>query len=223
METNELKGLWKQYDAKLEKNWNLNLKLIKDMKLEKTKSSVNRFTFFMSLTLLFDFFLANHLMNFIIDNFSDITLTAPAYLLSVFTYIAIIWSFYQLGLVLTIRYSEPIVDIQKKIEKLRLEKLKFNKFIFYISYPFVYLGGFVLLHLDITHFPLNWMIPNIALAILWIPLCNWLIRKYNSSGLTSKFWLSLSRDSSLTPESASKSLNNSLTFLKEIREFELTK
>lgn len=223
METNELKELWKHYDARLEKNWNLNLKLIKDMKLEKTKSSMNRFTFFMSLSILFDFFIANYLVKFIIDNFSNITLTAPAYLLSIITCIAIIWSFYQLGLVLTIGYSAPVVDIQKKIEKLRLEKLKFNKFIFYVSYPFVYFGGFVLLHLDITQFPVSWMIPNIVLAILWIPLCNWLIRKYNTPGLTSKFWKSLSKDSSLTPESASMSLNKSLTFLKEIREFELTK
>ena len=220
METNELKKLWKQYDAKLEKNWALNLKLIKDMKLERTKSSMNRYTFFMSLTILFDFILANYLLNFIIDNFSDFTLTAPAYILSLVTYIAIIWSFYQLVLVLMIKYSEPIIEIQKKIEKLRIEKLKFNKFIFYISYPFVYFIGFTVLHLDITQFPIKWMIPNIVLAILWIPFCNWLIKKYNSPKLTSTFWKSLSRDSSLTPESASKTLNKSLNFLHEIREFE---
>jgi hypothetical protein len=223
METNELKKLWEQYDAKLEKNWKLNLKLIKDMKLEKTKSSVNRFTFFMSLTILFDFILANYLANFIIDNFSDFTLTAPAYILSIVTYIAIIWVFYQLGLVFMIKYSEPIIEIQKKIEKLRIEKLKFNKFIFYISYPFVYLIGFTVLHLDLTQFPIKWMIPNIVLAILWIPLCNWLIKKYNSPKTTSGFWKSLSRDSSLTPESASRSLNKSLNFLHEIREFETSK
>lgn len=222
METNELKKLWNKYDTKLEQNWKLNLKLVKDMNLQKTKSSINTFTFLKSLSIIFLFLVAHFLVNFIIDNYQNITLTAPAYLLSIATYIALIWSFYHLGLIILINYSEPIIDIQKKIEKLKIQKLRYNKFVFYCSYPFVYLMGFTVLHLDITQVPVKWIWPNFVLAILWIPFCNWLIKKYNSENLTSKFWKSLSKDSSLTPGSVSQSLNNSLRFLSEIREFETT-
>jgi len=220
METKELKDLWNKYDAKLSRSWSLNLKIIKNMNLQKTKSSMNTFTFLKSLSILLLFVIAHFLINFIIDNFQNVTLTFPAYLLSIATYIALIWSFYHLGLTIMINYSEPIVEIQKKIEKLKIQKLRYNKFVFYISYPFVYLTGFIVLHLDITLFPLKWMIPNIILAILWMPFCNWLIRKYNSDNLNSNFWKSLSRDSTITPQSVSKSINHSLDFLAEIIKFE---
>lgn len=220
METKELKELWNKYDAKLERNWSLNLKLIKEMNLQKTKSSMNTFTFLKSLSLIFLIVIAHFLVNYIIDNFQNVTLTLPAYLLSVLTYIALIWSFYLIGLIILINYSESIITIQKKIQKLRIMKLRYNTFIFYVSYPYVYLMGFTVLHLDLTKFPVNWLIPNIILAVVWFPFCYWLIKKYNSKNLKSKFWKSLSRDSTLTPESVSKSLNNSLDFLKEIRKFE---
>lgn len=220
METNELKDLWNKYDAKLERNWSLNLKLIKEMNLEKTKSSMNKFTFWKSISLLLQFVIARFLINFIVDNFQNITLTLPAYLLATLTYIALIWNFYQLGLILTIKYSEPIISIQKKIEKLKTQKLHYNKFLFFSSYPFVFLFGFTVLHIDLLSLPIKYMIPNIILAVLWIPFCNWLIRKYNSKNLNTNFWKSLSRDSTLTPASASKTLNKSLSFLQEIRNFE---
>ena len=223
METKEIKELWNKYNTRLEQNWSLNLKLVKEMNLQKTRSSMNFFLFLKSLSLLLLFLVAHFLINFIIDNHQNTTLTVPAYILSMVTYIAIIWSFYHIGSILLINYAEPVVEIQKKIEKLKIQKLRYNKFVFYCSYPFVYLMGFTVLRLDITHFPLAWMTPNIILAILWIPFCNWLIRKYNSDNLSSRFWKTLSRDSTLTPGSVSKSLNNSLNFLQEIRDFEGSK
>lgn len=222
METNELKDLWNIYDAKLERNWSLNLKLIKDMNLEKTKSSMNKFTFWKSMSLLLQFVVAHYLVNFIIDNYQSITLTLPAYLLALLTYIALIWNCYQLGLVLTINYSDAIISIQKKIEKLKIQKLRYNKFMFCASYPFVYLMGFTVLHIDLLSFPVKYLIPNLILALVWLPFCYWLIKKYNTDNLSSNFWKSLSRDSTLTPASVSKSLNNSLSFLQEIRNFEAT-
>ena len=116
METNELKDLWNKYDAKLERNWSLNLKLIKEMNLQKTKSSMNTFTFLKSMSLLFQFVVAHFLINFIIENHHNVTLTMPAYIATVLTYIALIWNFYQLGLIITIKYDQPIVSIQKKLD-----------------------------------------------------------------------------------------------------------
>ena len=221
METNELKDLWNKYDAKLEQNWSLNLKLIKEMNLQKTKYSMNTLTFLTSISLLFQFVVAHYLINFIIENHHEITLTMPAYIATVLTYIALIWNFYQIGLLITIRYDQPIVSIQKKIEHLKIQKLRYNKFIFYSSYPYVLLMIVTVLHLDLAYLPIStWLIPNLILAVVWFPFCYWLIKKYNSNNLKSKFWKSLSRDSTLTLDSVSKSLNKSLDFLKEIRKFE---
>lgn len=220
MEATELKQIWKQYDAKLERSWNLNLKLVNDLNLNKAKTSLSWFAFFNGVIILVDIFLVHFLSNFIINNFSNITLTLPAYLLVAASFITMIWSSHQLGYSLMISYSKPVIEIQKKIEYLRTQKLRFNKFIFYISYPYVYLMGFTFLHLDITLFPIKWMLPNIILVILWIPLCSWLIKKYNTPNLKSSFWKSMSKDSTLTPDSASRTLTKSLRFLKEIKDFE---
>ncbi len=223
MEATEIQNLWKKYDEKLERNWKLNLKLVKDMNLQKAKSSMRTFTLLKVLSIVFQMMIANFLISFIIDNFHDISLTIPAYVLAVLTYIALFWNFYQLGLIFTINYGKSIVFIQKKIEKLKILKLRYNKYLFYGSYPYVFLMTFTILHIDLKYLPIKWLIPNLVLVILWIPLCNWLIKKYNSRDLTSSFWKSLRNDSSLTPESASKTLNNSLRFLNEIQQFEQTK
>lgn len=220
METKELQDLWKKYDAKLEKSWNLNIKLITEMNMQKAKSSMKTFTWWKIGSLLMQFLVAQFLVNYIIDNFQHITLTIPAYMLGVLTYIALIWNMYQLGLILTINYKEPILTIQKKIEKLKIQKLRYNKFLFYGSYPYVFLMAFIVLHIDLLLLPIKWMIPNIFLAVTWVPFCYWLIKKYNSRETKSAFWRSLSNDSSLTPDTASKSINNSLSFLKEIKQFE---
>jgi len=220
METTELKELWKQYDAKLEKNWNLNLKLVKDMNLEKTKSSINTFTMLKGFTIIFQLMVVSFLTNFLIDNFSNLLLAAQGGILLVLTYVALIWNVYQMTLIMMINYNEPVLAIQKKIEKLKIQKLRYNKFIFYSSYPFVFLMAFTVLHISPVYFPIWWMIPNIILAILWFPMAYWLIRKYNSPNLLSPFWKQMAKDSSLTPDSVSKALNNSLSFLKEIEQFE---
>ena len=190
------------------------------MNLQKARSSMRTFTLWKIVSLIVQFLVAQFLVNFIIDNFQHITLSIPAYILGVLTYIALIWNMYQLGLIFTINYQEPILNIQKKIEKLKIQKLRYNKFLFYGSYPYVFLMIFTVLHIDLLLLPVKWMIPNLFLAVVWIPFCYWLIKKYNSRETKSAFWRSLSDDSSLTPDSASKTLNSSLTFLNEIKQFE---
>lgn len=223
METQELKELWSKYDAKLEQSWSLNLKLIKEMNLQKTKTSMNNFSILKGLSLAFQIVVIHFLTNFIIDNYQNLSLTIQAGLLMIMTYIAMIWNFYQIGLIFLIKYNDPIIVIQKKIEKLKIQKLRYNKFIFVASYPFIFLMMFTVLHLSpiaIDYFPIAWIIPNIILAILWLPFCYWLLKKYNKQNIPSAFWRKMSRESTLTPDSVSKSLNNSLTFLSEIRKFE---
>lgn len=220
MEQNELISIWKQYDDRLEKTMKLNLNILKEMNMQKVRSSMNMFTLRRGLSLVFQLFVAQFLVSFIIDNVQNISLTAPAYLLAILTYIALIWNIYHLYHILTVNYGGSVLVIQKQIEKLRIQKLQYNKFIFYGSYPFVFLMGFTVLHIDLTLFPIKWLIPNILIALAWFPFCRWLIRKYNSDNLRSKFWTSLSEGSTLTPGSASKSLNNSLDFLREMKDFE---
>lgn len=222
METNKLKKLWDKYDAKLDENWSLNMRIIKEINLQKTKSSVQNLTVLKILSLIFQFTVVFFLADFIFENHQNVWLTLPAYIATILTYIALIWNFYQMGLIFTIKYDEPIISIQKKIEQLKIQKLRYNKFIFYASYPYVFLMAITVLHIDLTYLPINWVFPNIILAVIWFPFCYWLINKYNSNNLKSKLWKSLSRDSTLTPDSVSKSLNKSLDFLKEIRNFEQT-
>lgn len=220
MNSNEIKNIWNQYDARLEKNWQLNLKIIKEMNLQKTKSSLRTFAFLKSLSILFFILIEHYLVNYIIDYHQQITLVLPACFLVVASSLALVWNSYHLGLLLTIDYGAPILSIQKKIEQLKISKLRYNQFIFYVSYPYVYLTGFTILHLDITKFPIRYMIPNIALAIIWIPFCYWLIKKYNAKNLRSGFWKKLSNESTLTPDSVSNTINHALQFIKEIKSFE---
>ena len=227
MKTQELKELWNKYDQKLEQSWSLNLKLIKEMNLQKTKNSMNKFTMLKGLSLVVQLAVVYVLVNFLIDNYQNMALAIQAGLLLILTYIALIWNCYQIGLIIMIKYSDPIITIQKKIEKLKIQKLTYNKFIFIASYPYIFLMAFTILHITpaivfSAQFPTAWLLINSIITILWLPFCYWLIKKYNNQNIPSAFWKKLSNESTLTPESVSKNLTNSLSFLSEIREFEQT-
>ena len=59
-----------------------------------------------------------------------------------------------------------------------------------------------------------------SFSIIWFPLSMWLLRKYHDPELSSPFWIKLRDESTLTTESADKSLNAALSFLQEIEDFE---
>ncbi len=63
------------------------------------------------------------------------------------------------------------------------------------------------------------IIINVGLAILWVPLGLLLIKKYHANS-NSKFWAKMSKDSYLTDQSVDFSLNQALSYLKEIETFE---
>jgi hypothetical protein len=220
MEITEIKQLWKHYDEKIERNLSLNMKLIKEMKLEKAKSSLNRYTFLKSMSILFQMFVVHYLINCTITNFDNRVIAVQSIILAILTIVALIWNMYQMQLIMTIDYSDPIVKIQKRSEKLKIQKLRYNKFIFCASYPYIFLMSFTVLQLSPLYFQFDWALLNVTLAVLWFPFAYWLIKKFNHKNLTSPIWRRLAGDSTLTPGSVSRPLNNTLDFLNEIRQFE---
>lgn len=223
MEQEEIKELWAAYDQKLQKNWKLNLYLLKEMNLGKASSILRRMIFGKVLNVAIYIGMLIWMGTFIGNHISQLTMVVPAVLVFVLTQVALIWTMYLIVHIGQLDYAEPVIAIQKKLEHIRHSKTLFNQFIFLTCYLYVMGATLTFIHLDIValwqHIP--WVVAiNLGFAVAWIPLSLWILSKYQDPNLDSHIWKSLRDDSHLTEATVSKPLNKAMGFVEEIRAFE---
>ena len=118
MELEELKSLWSDYDKKLNKNLKLNLNILKELNLDKTKSNMRKMMIRRIAETLCFLITVIALFNFIAANFSLSAPTISACILNIFCIIGLAGSIGQIALVGMIDYSGPVTSIQKQLSQL---------------------------------------------------------------------------------------------------------
>jgi len=119
MENLEIQNLWKQNEALLEANRKLNISLLKELKLDKAKSTLNRLLFLPISTLIFYTIVGFYAMYFAIENSKHWYFIFSGAVVLFFSFWLVWSSIQQLKLILSIDYAEAIVTIQKKLLKLK--------------------------------------------------------------------------------------------------------
>jgi hypothetical protein len=127
MNLEELKLNWAAHDQKLDAIIRLNLRLLNATKLNKTQSAMQRVSAFLVLDLVVNFIVVVCLGSFIADHIAAPRFVIPAVALDVFAFLLIVSSVRQLVLAKGVDYSGPVAEIQKKMEKLRIQKVKETK------------------------------------------------------------------------------------------------
>lgn len=127
MNLEELKLNWAAHDQKLDAIIRLNLRLLNATKLNKTQSAMQRVSAFLVLDLVVNFIVVVCLGSFIADHIAAPRFVIPAVALDVFAFLLIVSSVRQLVLAKGVDYSGPVAEIQKKMEKLRIQKIKETK------------------------------------------------------------------------------------------------
>lgn len=120
MEHIDIQNLWKQSEALLEENRKLNLTLLKEIRLDKAKSSLKRLFFLPISTLLFYNVVGFYAIYFAITNAEHWYFAFSGTIVAFFSFWLVCTSINQLKLILSIDYTDAVVNIQKKLATLKV-------------------------------------------------------------------------------------------------------
>jgi hypothetical protein len=119
MENLDIQNLWKQNEILLEANRKLNLTLLKEMKLDKAKSSLFGLLFLPITTLIFYTITGFYAMYFALEYAQFWYFAFSGAVVTFFSFWLVWSSIKQLKLILSIDYTEAVVKIQEKLAMLK--------------------------------------------------------------------------------------------------------
>lgn len=211
----------------LEVQNNLVTKLFKESRQSKVAYNLKKNTLYSVLFMLFNLAVIIYTWFTLVENFPRLTLVVQSLLLLILSKIIFYKNVWQLDMIAKINYTEPIIKTQKTIEQLKIQRIKHNRFIFTFCILYFWLMVSLLFRWDITLLiPSIWanapivVVIHLGMLILWFPIAFWILKKYDSTKIVSKFWNKMRNESFLTNQSVNSSLNNALSYLQEIKSFE---
>lgn len=227
MDLQKLQDNWEsQFDIKGNEE-NLVLQLFRESRQNKVKSRLNYLVVYNILFMVYNLTVIILSWNYIAQSLPNPGYWIPGSLLIILSLIAFYMNVFQLNDVLNIKFDQPIVELQKTISKLKVKRIKHNRYIFIFSNIYFWLMIMMIFSLDLFAL-ITTVWENAALviifhtlfSIIWFPIAFWLLNKYDMPDENSKFWAKLKKDSYLTDQSVNFSLNKTLGFLQEIESFE---
>ena len=224
MEDSELKKLWQSYDQKLEEakllnmqSWALNLQSFEMMQSHKAKSRLASLRWLRIIEMIIHIVTLFYLGSFLFKHFFEPWFAIAAVVLMLFFIVAFSNCIKQLVIIMQIKYSENILDIQQKLTLLQSHITDYIRLTFlcmptYLAYPTI---GFKALYgIDIiTAFSRNWLISQIIFSLLLIPVCAWLYRQISYKNIHKK-WVKYTIE-----KSAGSSVSEAMQFIREIEDF----
>ncbi len=219
MELQDLKDRWNEYDRKLEANLRLNTRVLREFGLNRVDSSLRRLTRVIVFELLMGLLAAVMLGSFIADHLGEMRFLAPAVALDLFVIYFIGWSIRQWAALNSLDYGESVVEIQRKLELLRIDRIRMTKWVFLLSpllwIPLLIVGVEGFLGLDAyAILDTAWLVSNLLFGLAVIALGLWVSRRYadrlKGSPLAQRLMDAL----------ADRSLNDATGFLGTLSSFE---
>ena len=219
MELDDLKGLWEDQDRKLDASLRLNTRLLIESVLARTDTTLqglSRLLWFelamiVVAVLLTGSFLASHI--------SQPRFLIPGVGLHLSVIALIIAGVRQLVAIRTLDYSAPIVVIQKRLESLRVERIRATKLTLLCS-PLIWTALLVVAPKGLfgvdsyAIFGATYLLANLLLGLFVIVLAVWISRRYAARMELSPLAQRLMRNL------ADHSLNSAVGFLDSISRFE---
>jgi hypothetical protein len=216
MENIDIQNLWKQSEALLKENRKLNLSLLKEMKLDKARSSVNSLLFLPLSTMLFYTIIGFYAVYFTIENTQFWYFAFSGTVVAFFSFWLVLSSIKQLKLILSIDYTQTVIKIQEKLAKLKtaiVQNLRIAAWLLPFG-PFVGLFFFkAIFNIDLMvllgfNMIMSFGIATIILEVVSLLLLRALhLKRFNSKWLN---WLLLGNGSQV---------NDALRYLKTIEDF----
>lgn len=178
-----MKDRWNEYDRKLDASLRLNTRVLREFGLNRVDSSLRRLTRLIVFELLMGLVAAVALGGFIADHLGEMRFLAPAVALDLFVLYFIGWSIRQWVALGSLDYGESVVAIQRKLELLRIDRIRMTKWVFLLS-PLLWIPLLIvslegLLGLDsYAIFDTGWLVSNLVFGLAVIALALWVSKRY---------------------------------------------
>ncbi len=218
MENINIQDLWKQNEQLLENTRKLNGALLREVKLDKAKSSIKGLRFLPVSTLLFYSILASYALYFMVSHWGTWYFMLAGGAIAFFSIWLIITSIKQLKRILSLDYDAPIMKLQKKLAELKTaiaQNLRIAAYLLPFG-PFVGLFFFKVVFdidlMDVLNY--NMIVSFGIVTILLEVLSLGILRALRSKNMNKKWlnWLLLG---------SGNQVNEALQYLEEIEEFQV--
>jgi hypothetical protein len=183
MELDELKERWAEHDRKLDLSIRLNRQLMRETYTRRAKSALWRLAAMLAVGSIAMLPVIIFLGAFTAKNWPMLRFTIPAIVLDIAAIAALAALNAQIGMALTIDYSQPIAAIQKRLEMLRKFRIRYIQAIF-VSSVLLWAPIFIVvmktfLGADVYRLAgTSWIVTNVAIGLAVLALGIWLFKKF---------------------------------------------
>jgi len=115
-----IQQIWKQNERLLENTRALNVTLLKEVKLDKAKSSLKSLLFLPASTMVFFIIAASYAMYFAVLNWGTWYFMFSGAIVALFSIMLVVSSIKQLKQILSVNYNAPILKLQKEVSQIKL-------------------------------------------------------------------------------------------------------
>ena len=218
MELDELKRHWENQDRKLDASIRLNSRLLHESVLGKAETSLRGLYRLLWLELMTSLFAALLLGSFLAKHVSEPRFLIPAAVLHLCVIGLLVSGVRQIVALKAVDYSAPIVGIQKRLESLRVERIRAVMLTFLVA-PLLWTPLMIvtlkgLIGFDAYALGAGYLIANLAFGLLFILIAVWISKRYEARMKSSPLVRSVMRNL------AGKSLASATGFVRSISDFE---
>lgn len=220
MELQELQNIWAEYDRKLDRNLQMNMQLLKQLKFDRAKRKLSKIVYLKVIEVLLLIPAIIYLGNFAADNWRMPQFSLSATVIGLLFILFLVYVIKQLVITRQVEmgFDNAVTPIQKKIEQLKLSIVNYVKYILILLplYPLLLLlAGKIVLNVDFMEPAYKaYFLSNVAIDIILLPLALWLINKLSVKNINSTV------AKTLLTGSGWFQANAAYQFLGEIEEFE---
>ena len=185
MELDELRERWAEHDRKLDLSIRLNRQLMRETYTRRAKSALWRLSAMLAVGSIAMLPVIIFLGAFTAKNWPMLRFTIPAIVLDIAAIAALAALNAQIGMALSIDYTQPIAAIQKRLEMLRKFRSRYIQAIF-VSSVLLWAPIFIVvmktfLGADIYRLAgTSWIVINVAIGLAILVLGVWLFKTFES-------------------------------------------
>jgi hypothetical protein len=213
MELNELKGIWQQYDEKLERSLKLNQKCMEQIQAQKTRSKLAPLLririFEMTIHALVIWWLAG----FLTDHLLQWKFAAAATVLIIFFSMSFLTCLKQVSIIKGLDYGDDIITIQSSLVMLQTHNADYIRLSFlviptYLAYPLIVfkaMGDF-----DISQVNADWWLAQLIFSLLILFPSIWMYRQLSYHNIY-KPWVQ-----KLLKKLSGKYVTDAMSFVREM-------
>ena len=221
MELEALKSIWSDLDQKLDRNWKLNMEVIRNTNLDKAKGKMRSLVFVISTAIAFYGVFAMYLAHLAATSWNSWSVVASCVTLGIWSLAIVIASIHELVMINEVNYSESIILVQKKVTNIKLAIIKYMRigaWILPFHFAFVILFFKILFDVDIVEVGDKiWLLSNLAIGVVvFLPAAIWIHRKLSPEN-ADKDWMNA------VLQGQGSQINDAIKFMDEIRSFENSK